>query len=373
MLLPISSDLKRKQWMREGLIQAASTSFWSAYSGKSRKSVVYQVNNESASSGHTVVFDYDGNLSGRAIKGKNTAFGKGEVKRKFSDKVTVDRYRLVVDNGDEFDAVDIGDLSLSQHSDSRTKLADLFVRFKDQAIFDAAQGHTNNQAPTHTIDLGTTFDYNALVTIEKTIKTSQGYTTGDKRRPLDHFTLSNGIKCWILVIDTAMATKLKLSAGYQNIMSSADARGAENRLIKGYLGKIGSLIIVEADLFFGITENVSGSGATADWGLDSSDIEISGLRQMDANDKWTGEVGFDPSTALHSRGLVLGSSAIQLAFGKQPDYKHQESPDFAIKSESAVEFWMNANKCKLVAENGDYADAKLGGLDFGVVAIDVQI
>ena len=63
---------------------------------------------------------------------------KGEQKKKFSDKITVDRYRLVADNGDSFDAVNIGDLSISQHSDSRIKLGDLFTRFKDQALFDTA-------------------------------------------------------------------------------------------------------------------------------------------------------------------------------------------------------------------------------------------
>ena len=90
--------------------------------------------------GHTVTFDWDGNLSGKAIRGKNSAFGKGEQKKKFSDKITVERFRLVVDNGDDFDAVDIGDLSISHHGDSRNKLGDLFTRFKDQALFYAASG-----------------------------------------------------------------------------------------------------------------------------------------------------------------------------------------------------------------------------------------
>ena len=43
----------------------------------------------------------------------------------------------------EFDGVDIGDLSITQHSDSRSKLGDQFIRFKDQSLFDAAQGNLN--------------------------------------------------------------------------------------------------------------------------------------------------------------------------------------------------------------------------------------
>ena len=153
--IDMNSELKRKKWMREGLLQAKSKSFWTPYTGATSDSVVHQANNLNAADGHTVVFDYDGNLAGKAIKGKNTAFGKGEQKKKFSSKIEVDRYRLVVDNGDAFDAVDVGDLSLSQHSDSREKLGDLFIRWKDQAIFDAAQG-VNGQAPTHIFDLGST-------------------------------------------------------------------------------------------------------------------------------------------------------------------------------------------------------------------------
>ena len=278
-VLSLTSDLKRKRWMREGMIQAASKSFWSPLTGSSKDGVVYQVNNTNAAAGHTVVFDYSGNISGKAKKGKETAYGEGETKRKFSDKITVERYRLVVDNGDEFDGVDIGDLKITQHSDSRNKLADLFVRFKDQALFDAAQGllTTNQgaQAPTHVIDLGATFTFNELTDIETTLKTSNGFTTGGVRRPMDPYMTADGEPVWLMVIDAAMAALLrKDTAGYQTMMSRADVRGASNRLIKGVIGKIGSMMIVTADQFFGET-----AGSTLGWGLNDSEIEMSGLRQ----------------------------------------------------------------------------------------------
>lgn len=376
----LGSDLERKQWMREGLVQAASKSFWSPLTGKTMDSVVFQAKNESAGSGHTVVFDFDGNLSGKAKKGKETAYGTGETKRKFSDKLTVERYRLVVDNGDKFDGVNIGDLTINEHSDSRTRLGDLFVRFKDQSLFDAAQGliTTNNdviQTPTHVIDLGTTFNWNVLTDIEKTIKTSTGFTTGGVRRPLQPYKLQNGEPVWLYVIDAHMASILrKDTAGYQNILRSADVRGDGNRLISGVIGKIGSLIIVEAPLFFGATD-----GVTSGFGFNSSEIEISGLRQYDGADPatalWTGQEGFSYASAnLHSRGLILGAGALQLGFGKQPDYKFQESQDFAISAESAVEFWMEAQKTRLVAESGgDYKAAKLAGYDYGVVVTDLEV
>lgn len=372
-VVSLTSDLKRQRWLREGMVQAASKSFWSPMTGSTKDSLIYQVNNTSAKEGHTVVFDFSGNISGAAKKGKETAYGEGEAKKKFSDKIVVDRYRLVVDNGDEFDATNIGDLQITQHSDSRAKLADLWVRFKDQSIFDAAQGNLG-AAPTHIIDLGTTLTFDTLIELETTIKTSNGYTSGGVRRPLDPYRMINGEPCWLFVIDAAMAQLIrKDTAGYQAIVRSGDVRGENNRNIKGVIGKLGSLLIVQADQFFGST-----SGTTAGWGLNASEIEICGMRQYDGADPatalWTGQEGFDYGSAnLHSRGLIMGAGAVQMAFGKHPDYKWQPSEDFGITSESALEVWFETQKTNLVAENTEYKSAKISGLDYGVVAVDVAV
>lgn len=365
----INSDLKRKKWMREGLVQSKSKSFWAPFTGMTADSIVVQANNTNAADGHTVVFDYDGNLAGKAIKGKDTAFGKGEAKKKFSDKITVDRYRLVADNGDAFDAVDVGDLSLSQHSDSRDKLGDLFIRFKDQSLFDAAQG-ANGQAPSHIIDIGTTFDSDTLLDIESYVKTATGFTTGGTtaRGPLQPFYTQDGRPMWLFVVDTAMATKLKKSTKYQTLVYNADVRGNENRAIKGVIGKIGNLVIVEADTFFGYTNH-----AASTINMHDTEVEISGMRQKDANGLWTGQVGFDRTTDITSRGLIMGKNALQIGFGMMPDYKFQLSQDFGIKSESALEVWMNTQKTILLAEMEDYKAAKLGGYDFGVIAVDCKV
>jgi len=383
-IVKIGSDLERKKWMRQGMIQKASQSFWNPYTGTSKDSVVFQANNESSGSGHTVVFDFDGNLSGKAVKGKETAFGKGEQKKKFSDKITVERYRLVVDNGDKFDGVNIGDLSINEHSDSRSKLGDLWIRWKDQALFDAAQGLITTeddgiQAPSHTIDLGTTFTYDDLLDIERTLKTSNGYTTGGVRRPLDPFRLRKGKDqaeeaMWIFVMDSAMSNILrKDTAGWQTIVRSGDVRGNNNRNLTGVIGQVGAMLIVVANQFFGET-----AGATSGWGLNDSGIEICGLRQYDgatpATAAWTGQEAFNyASTSLHSRGLIMGTGALQIAFGKQPDYKYQESEDFGIKSESCLEVWVETRKTHLKPENKKYEGAKISDIDYGVVAVDLQV
>lgn len=379
-VVPYGSELKRKAWMREGLVQSSHKSFWSAMTGNTMESVVYQAKNESAAEGHTVVFDFDGNLSGAARKGKETAYGTGEQKRKFSDKLTVERYRLVVDNGDEFDGVDIGAIDLTTHADSRSKLSDLFMRWKDQALFDVAQGLcvTQNgvaQSASHAIDLGATFNWNSLTDIETQLKTGRGFTTGGVRAPLKPYRMANGEDAWLFLVDSSTAALLKKdTSGYQNILRSADVRGEGNRLIKGVIGKIGQLYIVEAPVFFGAT-----AGATAGWTFNQFNVEIAGLRQYQganpATAVWSGQAGFNYSgSTIHSRNLLLGAGAIQLAFGKQPDYRFQKSEDFGIKSESCCEFWMEAQKTKLKLESGDnYNMAKISEMDFGVIAVDVQV
>lgn len=378
-MLPISSDLTRRQWIREGLVQAAARSFWAPYTGTTMDSIVYQVNNEGAGEGHTVVFDFDGNLSGKAIRGKDTAYGKGETKRKFSDKLVVDRYRLVVDNGDKFDGKTIGDLSINEHADSRSKLADLFIRWKDQGIFDVAQGFKDAKAPTHTWakDVSSTkFGYSDLVDIEKCLRTGVGFkatgfnagaSAAGQRAPLKPFRLADGRSIWLMIVDPFTAANLKGNTtdnGLMKLAAQADIRGNNNRVFRGLLGQIGQLVIVEAEAFFGDTP----TGNT----LDSSAVEIAGLRQWDSvNSKWSGQPGY--ASAVWSRNLILGAGAIQLAFGKMPDYKFQASQDFAIKSESCLEVWTEAKKTLLTAEVSDYNQAKIAALDYSVIAVDLKI
>lgn len=382
-VVSLTSDLKRKKWMREGMIQAASKSFWAPYTGNSMDSIVYQSNNENAASGHTVVFDFDGNLSGKAIKGKNTAFGKGEQKKKFSETLTVERYRLPVDNGDAFDGVNIGDLSITQHSDSRAKLADLWIRVKDQALFDTAQGVKGAVTSTHKYNIdasSTPITYQNFVALEHAIKTGSGLKTGlpdsttaaGARGPLRPFRLQDGRSIWLVVIDSYIKENVFSSTTAQQavtaLAASADLRGNQNRVFRGILGQIGQLVFVEAEVFFGESE---GTDATA-LGIDQTEVEIAGLRQYDAtNSAWSGQSAF--ATAEYGRGLILGAGALQIGFGKMPDYKFQESQDFAIKSESALEVWMETQKTNLTAENSDYKSAKVASMDFGVINLDVKL
>jgi len=178
--------------------------------------------------------------------------------------------------------------------------------------------------------------------------------------------MADGRSIWLMVIDPATAANIKGNVGAGNIMSlmqNADIRGPNNNAIRGVLGAIGQLVFVEAESFF---------GSSASKAFEGTEVEIAGLRAYDGvNSKWAGETGFANQT--FSRNLVMGQGAIQMAFGKMPDYMFQKSPDFGISSESAVEFWMNAQRTKLKAENEDYKAAKVADLDFGSIVFDVKL
>ena len=364
-----NSDIKRKAWMSEGLIQKSATSFWAPYKGTSFDSVIMVVNDISKGKGHTVVFDFDGNLSGKPVKGNKTAKGTGEQKKKFSDKLTVSDYRYVVDNGTKFDGVDIGDLSINEHSDSRTKLADLWVRSEDQAYFDLAQ-----QSPEFGITLAT-FTLDDLLDIEAKVKTGTGYDTTPsgitKRLPLKPFKLANGKQIWLFLLDTYMKNMFLKSSGAQSLLAQADLRGNDNRLITSQIGTIGNFLFLDAGSFFGTTDGsilVDGY-----YEYENTGVEIPGLRVLDTvTNKWSGEDGFDSSNQLQSRGVILGAGAFQKANGLMPDYKY-EATDFGKFSESCLETWCAAKATKLLAENSDYADGKVSGYVYGAIAVDIEL
>jgi len=379
----MGSDIQRRKWLNDGLLEAASQSFWQPYTGGTSDAIVYQVNDESCSDGHTVVFDYSGKLTGKAIKGDNMAYGKGEVKRKFSDKIRVAEYTIPVDNGKKFDGCDIGDLTINEHSDSRAKLGDLFIRWKDQMIFDAAQGGLG-QVPTHIFDLGTSFTYDNLIELETAAKTGKGFVTPDakgvvsatkasRRGPLNAFRTQGGDDYFLCVVDTYMASKLKMDSSYQTIVINADVRGNNNRAIEMVIGKLGKIYYVEAGDFFGLTD---GEG---DFGLEDSEIDFAGLRKYKklttgGDLVWEGQAKFETAAGdTYSRGLLLGGGALKAAFGKMPDYLFQKSDNFGKTSQSAMEYWCETKKTKLKVESGkDFGAAKVANLDFSVITVDMK-
>jgi hypothetical protein len=365
------SDLIRKKWMRDGMLQKSPMSFWGAYKGTTSSSIIRQANMESADTGHTVVFENDGHLAGKPVKGNTTAKGTGEQKRKFSDKVVIDDYRYVVDNGTKFNGKEIGDLRINEHGDSRGKLADLWLKSSDQSYFDLGQ-----QGADFLIDLDAAFTFDNFLDIENVIKQGRGFSTApagiSQRAPLAPFKTADGEDIWLFVVDVAMKNMVMRTSGAQTLLQAADVRGSQNRLFKGVLGKIGPFVIVNGPTFFGSTE---GSILDTDgyYNFDNTGVEFSGLRQYDSvNEVWSGEEGFDPESTLRSRGLILGANAFQVGMGMMPNYE-VEFTDFKKFSESCLEVWTAAKPTKLLAENSDYNKAKVAGYNYGIVGVDLTI
>ena len=371
-IVDIKSELVRKGWVMKGLVQARSTSFWDGLTGMGEDSIIYQKNDFAVKEGHEVHFQMDGNLVSEAHVDKEQAWGNSEEKKLFSDSLRVRRLRWSVDNGDKFDAKNVGDLSLAEHGDSRTKLSDLFIRAKDQFVFDVMQGRLHGEGPSHIIRPNDRANIGALVStdtlsyafhmrMERVIKSGRGYTVGGQRRPLEPYKLADGRKVWLVVVDSAQSADLRLSNDFVGIAQNADVRGENNVLLKGVIGKVGPFIYIEAQDFFGVSSSRL---------IGKTKVEICGLRTVDSAGNFLGETGYGVAGSVASRGLILGKGAVQIGFGKMPDYKFKSSQDFDIKSESALEVWMNVQKTIMSAENVDYDDAKVAGFDYGVVVFE---
>jgi len=375
-VIPYKNKLARQKWLREGITPIMEQSFWAAYIGNDKNAAVYQAADFSAGDGHTVVFDFDGFLSNEGRRGKEQAYGYGETKKKFSSMITIERGRYVVHNGDEFDLENIDAIDLAQHSDSVRKLGELWTKNKNQRIFDIAQGFADGKEPTHIwrpnkrstlADLTDTdvLTVDVLTEIELTCRTGQGFAVGRDRMPLIPVSGNYGGR-YTMIIDAYQEAQLRKDAEWKDIMKHADVRGQKNRLIQGYIGSIGLLDIVTAPSFYG------SSSSKAQY---KTSVIASGMRMLNSRGVYQGEKTFTLEGEKQiSRAIVLGQSAIQLASGKSPDFKLQESEDFGIDSESAIIVYSNGQKTQLEAETEDYqGQAALTGIDFGMFVVDTYI
>jgi len=390
--LPITSKLVRNKWTKEGIVQKQSQSFWAPLKGTTLDAVIVQSQTSTADDGHTIVMDYKGNFAGAARKGKEKAYGYGGVKLKFSDQLTSERLRYPINNGDSFDGVAIGDLNITEHSDSMGLLADNWIRQNDQFFFDIGVGYLRGNKPTHgylpnsktaSKDLvsGDVVDYNELIAMEAAIKTGKGFSVGGNRRPIPSYkggNANNGANpapIYLTICTAGQAATLKLDSNYQTIVSTADVRGRDNMALTGIMGRIGNLLLMEAPSYHGEEEDVGNNG------LGKSIVEMSGLRRIkikaDGTEYFEGTEAYDneatAGTKVIDRGLIIGAGAFSEGIGMDPDYKFQSSEDFGIDSESMLEWWGQAQATILTPETADYKSAKIGNMTFGLAYFDTWV
>lgn len=364
--------LARRQWMLEGIIQKQATSVWGPLKGSSMDSVIFVSTDFDKGDGHEVVFQFDGNADGYGVEGKERLRGKEEQKRVFSDKLRVTRVRHALDNGDRFDTEEIGATTLSEHQDSVNKLADWSVRKSDQWVYDAGQGFLRGEGLTHIIrpnDRATVADltsndkmsYDFIKELGMRILTSDSYTVGGNRAPLEPVTLKDGRPMYILELDPVQVFQLSTSVDFKAYLAQTDVRGANNMMITGVLGEIDHFLVRAARRFSGVSKSSA---------LTGSKVSIPGMREVHEDGTFTGETAFGASGVVAARGFILGKAALQIANGEGPDYKFEPSPDYGITSGSALIKNVNVQSTVLYSENYDYEGGPVAGHQFGLVGFD---
>lgn len=380
-MVRLGSDLERRKWVKSKMLEMSPQSFWAPYKGKDHNSIIMNVNNRKASEGNTVVFDMNGMLEGKPVRGTQTAEGTGENKKKFSSKVTIESWRWVVNNGTKFYQKAIDDLTIGQHSDSVRLLGKKWISASDQAFFDLAQ-----QTSQFGMEIGYgDFNFDKLLEIDHMINTGEfpikpanvGIRPGLQPFRNDQ----NGEGTYLFVIDQHMKTALLHSTGAQSFFSGTDVRGNKNRLFTGVLGRIGSLVIVVAPVFTGTSD---GALVDADgyYNYDSTGVLSAGLRdcvEESGTKYFRGTAGYNSrigslsgTKVRKSRGIILGAGAFQFSMGLDPEY-HFNKTDFGKFSESCLEVWCGARATQIYAENTDYKSTSVTGYNWGTAYVDLAL
>lgn len=382
----INSPLIRKKWVLDNLLKEAPTSFWLPFTGTTSGSFVYLEKDESCTSGQNIIFDYSGELSGKLLRDNELVDGRGtgEIKRKFSSSLTMKDQNLEVNNGTKFDGCTIGDLSISQHSDSVKLLGSQYIRVSDQMKFDNAQGVFS---PATHILVKEELTYNDIVDIESLSSATRAKLV--KAGTKGEVTTTPAVKRaklgtvqgkYMLLLDTYSANALKKDSKYQTLIASGDVRGMDNKVLTLALGKVGKLNIIETPEFEGSTPSVNGLLGS----VNDSEVEVAGLRKYSVKGTdvfWQGTPEFDinydlfltgdTTVSIYSRNLLLGRDALQAGLGKSPDYKLYESK-YGKETSSLLEVVTEVNKTVLTLESGQDYKGKVTGIDFGIIAIDIK-
>lgn len=386
-VLAYDSILNRQAWIKDGIVKARDKSFWAFAESTDRDAIIRQKQLNTATEGLQIVFDYSGALESFGVKNKETAIGKGEDKKRFSDHVTVDMWRFPVKNGVEFDLAASADLNSFAHNDSKRLLSEVWHKVKDQTIFDVFQ-HT---ATDRFLVKRPGLTYEDLQALSLAVSTGVGLTEmgsknpRPKRFPTQGYRMQDGKEYYLLVLDPYAVTTLFMDSKFRDTLSQADVRGDNNRVFTGVIGKILNFIIMTPDSFVGISQDQTKPGIRGGFvdsrgygQFNSTKIIRPGLRTYRGDNdafvpkSWEGD-RIQSGDKVFSRGLVIGRRALHFGVGKDPDYNLEWSPDHKITSESCLITWCGVKPVKLLAEANDYEAAEAAGSTLGFLAVDLQL
>lgn len=360
-----ASDLKRLEWVGTRLHQTRLTDPFAGLMGSDPiGSVIFTKTSVNAGRGNTVIFDYDGFLTGSGtVTGKTGVSGKGEVKRLFSDTITIDRVRIPVDNGDPFDARNVGRTDAERLQDSGTKLADALNFKRQQNFMDCAQGTLGPVTPSHVIRpngrtakgnlvAGDIMDLTLLQRISLAMTEGAGFDTGADRMPLLPYQLKNGRPVFLLYLDPIDMANLRKDSEWSSAVQTADTRGLENLFFNSKAMQFENLLLSELPRFSGDATILDGST------LAGSAIIRPGARLFASGS----------GTIKHTRSFILGAGAMCYAKGTDPVVT-TEVRDHGTFNESVLTVHHNMKRTRLTPEGADYTPA-LKDIDLGIITIE---
>ena len=382
--MSFGDTLRRKQWIKNGMVAAGKTSRLKRFKGRSFSSAIFVSNEglQTNNKGNEIIYDFDGFLAQEPKEGDAHLSGTGENYKKFSASFYTRNFHNTVAIPKEWDLQEIGSMELRKTSKIRKDLSNLYKRVSDQAIFDVAQGFDETQQPTHIImpngktdvaDLAVT-DTPSLALLDHIIfctTVGEQFSVGDNRGGLKQWTDSgsNGEEAEVidLWVDYHFLRKLNQDPAWRKLHGTILTQSMKNPLHTGIITSHENLRLYRMPFF-------QGTSSARD--INKSSVESAGFRRYDADaGKWEGEVGFNlTSGKMTGTAVVVGAGAmIAHATACPVDPFTIEYSNHKQQKEAGLHYYMNVKRTQLFEHNGDYAVRKMTGYDLGLINVQYHI
>lgn len=234
-----------EKWHSKLFTEYQEKTFFGRFKGTSENSMVQLKRDLQKGAGDAVTFALSGILSGAGVAGNNV-LGTGDTSNE--EAMAFYNQRLVIDqirNGTRIAGkMDEKRPAFSIRESAKVQLTDWLAYNEDAALFTAVNtADVVDISAAHVAAGGTTAKFDSLDTIPL-MKKEAMFPSGATRkiRPIK---IENGEEVFVIGLNPADALTLKQSAEWKTINTSADVRGASNKLFSGMLGSYDGCIIHE--------------------------------------------------------------------------------------------------------------------------------